>query len=137
MHCFCAQTRQAARLLTTLYEDALRPAGLTPAQFELLTTLHYRGPIAQAPLAAAMALDATTLSRNLKPLAIRSLLTRTANPQDARETLYALTPQGEATRKQAHSQWQRVHKRMERRLGPQAAAALAALQSLQQAAAAL
>ncbi len=132
MICYCAQTRHAARLLTALYEDALRPANLTAAQFELLSTLHHTGPIAQAPLAAALALDATTLSRNIKPLLARNLLTRSQSAQDAREAIYALSPTGEALRKQAHPLWQRAHKQMQRRLGASAHATLLTLQTLKQ-----
>ncbi len=118
-----------------MYEDALRPASLTPAQFELLTTLHHTGPIAQAPLAAALALDATTLSRNIKPLLTRNLLTRSQSTVDAREAIYALSPSGEALRAQAHPLWQRAHKKIQRRLGAHAQATLLTLQTLKQAAA--
>lgn len=134
MICYCAQTRHAARLLTALYEDALRPSGLTPSQFELLTTLHHTGPVAQAPLVAGMALDATTLSRNIKPLLARGLLTRSKSRHDARETLYVLSPAGEALRATAHPLWQRAHKLIQRRLGPAAQPSMVALKALQQAA---
>lgn len=117
MICLCANTRRAARLLTQRYEEALRPAGLTPAQFELLVTLSYRPGISQSALASHLALDQTTLSRNLKPLLTRNLINHAACTRDRRQTVYTLTPIGAEALQHAMPLWQSAHQQTQHLLG--------------------
>ncbi|WP_146739712.1 MarR family winged helix-turn-helix transcriptional regulator [Hyphomonas pacifica] len=59
---------RAARRITREYDDALRPVGLTVTQFGLLNSVDRYEPDSISELADLLALDRTTLSRNLKPL---------------------------------------------------------------------
>ena len=94
MRCYCASTRQVARLLTRYYEERLRPANMTPAQFELLGTLMGSGGLAQAPLAEALRVDQTTLSRNLKPLMGRGWIASEIVAGNRRQKMYSVTTEG-------------------------------------------
>ena len=49
--CACASARQLARMLTRVYDQQLRGAGLEAAQFALLSTLDSDGPIPSVRLA--------------------------------------------------------------------------------------
>jgi DNA-binding MarR family transcriptional regulator len=113
MICLCASTRRAARLLTQRYEEALRPAHLTPAQFELLATLSHHPGISQSSLAKELALDQTTLSRNLKSLLERSYIQRAASPKDGRQTNYSLTAAGNQALQDATPLWKSIHQQMQ------------------------
>jgi DNA-binding MarR family transcriptional regulator len=62
--CVCATLRRAARLVTQLYDEELRPH-LPASQFALLSAIESRPGCNQSMLARMLAFDKTTLSRNL------------------------------------------------------------------------
>ncbi len=124
MNCLCASTRRASRLLSRHYESCLRPANLTPAQFELMEALHRRPDQSQAALAAALELDQTTLSRNLKLLINRQWVQSASSSVDRRKACYSLTSTGEATWEAAFPHWQTAQAVLEQCLGPDWQAAL-------------
>lgn len=66
--CMCASFRRAARSLTQLYDDALRPLGLRATQFTVLQVLALSGEISQGELGRRLVLDSTTLTRTLRLL---------------------------------------------------------------------
>ena len=117
MKCLCASTRHAARLLTRYYEEELRPANLTPAQFELLSTLTARPDWSQADLAEFLDLDQTTLSRNLKILIERKWVKRSASTKDQRQACYALTAEGRKAWQTALPYWEKAQSHMKQNLG--------------------
>lgn len=66
--CLVFNTRMAARAMTRRYDAALRPFGVTSAQFALLGQIRrFRGDTLQA-LADRVGLDRTSLTRNLDVL---------------------------------------------------------------------
>jgi hypothetical protein len=65
--CACANLRRAARLVTQLYDDALRPSGLRATQFTLLQALTLAPGISQKELAGLLGIDSFTLTRTLSP----------------------------------------------------------------------
>jgi DNA-binding MarR family transcriptional regulator len=117
MRCLCAAVRRAGRLLTRRYEEALRPAGLTVSQFELMMTLRAAGPIDQGALARLMECDQTTLSRNLKPLLAWRWIDEAKDERDARRRTYRISSLGASVLAEAMRFWRRVHTEMERALG--------------------
>jgi len=64
--CLCASFRRAARALTQLYDEALRPHGLRATQFTILQALSLTGEISQGNLGDLLVLDSTTLTRTLR-----------------------------------------------------------------------
>src|SRR2546422_469765 len=69
LDCACASLRRAARAVTQLYEAALQDTGLRATQFTLLQALERQGRSPQTAVGELRALDPTTLSRTLRPLA--------------------------------------------------------------------
>lgn len=115
--CLCATVRRASRLLSAFYEEALRPAGLTPTQFETMMTLHHAGPCSQKALASLLETDQTTLSRNLTSLEHERWIETQPDVRDRRRRTYALTALGQAVLKAATEHWSRAHAQMELRVG--------------------
>ena len=72
--CACATLRRTARLVTQLYEEALRPAGITGPQFTLLQALTLAPGISQKRLAEILGADSTTLTRTLAIIEKRGLI---------------------------------------------------------------
>ena len=81
--CACFNLRKAARAVTQLYDDALRPAGILATQLPLLIATGRLERVTISQLAEAMVMDRTTLTRNLRPLE-RDGLVRTKPGKDRR-----------------------------------------------------
>ena len=117
MRCYCAAARRVSRRLVRLYEEVLRPAGVNPAQFELLQHLSRRHGMSQGALAVAVDLDQTTLSRNLKVIVELGWVAASAGVKDRRVSVYALTEAGTAVLQAAVPLWERVTAKVEDALG--------------------
>ena len=117
MFCFCAESRRAARLLTARYDRYLFGAGVTAAQFEVLSVLSAMKKVHGRALAQALAIDPATLSRNLALLYRDGLVRPLPSKEDARQTLYKLTQEGYRRLNAAKPLWQEAHRIVEAELG--------------------
>ena len=115
-HCLCLATQRAARTLARRFDDAFRHLGITSGQFSLLMSLNRDVPPSIGALAAFLAMDRTTLTANVKPLAKRRLVSIAIDPDDRRGRLLKLTPAGAALLKAAVPIWERTHKEAEQPL---------------------
>jgi len=102
--CRCAAVRREAVRLARLYDDHLRPHGLTSNQFTLLVTLVRAGPMQMGRLAEWLGIDRTTMSRNIAVGTNRGLL-RVAPGKDGRERQVVLTPKGRQAAEAALPAW--------------------------------
>ena len=66
--CLAARVRVIGRTVTAIYEEALRPHGLTIAQVNLLAALGTAGPCAPTRLAEVVQIERSTMTRNLAAL---------------------------------------------------------------------
>jgi DNA-binding MarR family transcriptional regulator len=105
--CMCANLRQAARIITKLYDDFLQPAGVSSSQFILLGAIGANPSIAVTPLAEQLGMDPTTLARNLKVLE-RSGWVEVVKGADRRTRVVNLTEQGMAMSATALPFWQQA-----------------------------
>ena len=121
--CACTRVRRAARSLTDLYDEALRPLGLKITQFSLLRTLARIGPVNISSLAAEMALDRSTLGRNLAVLA-RQRLVGLSEGDDSRERTVALTTKAHRLLAKAVPRWNQAQARVNHILGKDGVATL-------------
>ncbi|HEX5683757.1 MAG TPA: MarR family transcriptional regulator [Ideonella sp.] len=124
--CTHDKLRRLMRRLSTHYDARLRRAGLKTTQFSLLARVGYLGPVRPADLAEAMGLDASTLTRNLKPLAQAGWLTVDAGV-DGRSRLVSLTEAGRAKLLQARVLWREAQAALTAQLGAERLTALHAL----------
>ena len=121
--CACARVRRASRALTDLYDAALAPAGLKLTQFSALRTLQRMGRVNISALAEEMALDRSTLGRNLLVLERRGLV-RLGDGEDLRAWSIELTPKAERLLEKALPGWEAAQERVRRKLGAQGVATL-------------
>ncbi len=68
--------------------------GLTPSQISILATVDRDGPLHMGELARRESLAPPTITRIVGTLADADLVTRTANPDDARSALIEVTRKG-------------------------------------------
>ena len=102
--CVCTTARMASRVLSRLYDDALRPFGLRTTQLSILSRLEDEGPLGLTQLAARLALERSTLTRDLAPLERRGLV-RVAPGADRRHRVAELTADGRASLEVAWPAW--------------------------------
>ncbi|MEZ2132545.1 MULTISPECIES: MarR family winged helix-turn-helix transcriptional regulator [unclassified Sinorhizobium] len=114
--CLCLHVQRAARALARLFDESLRPVGLTNGQFSLMMSLNRPEPPAMGPVAALLAMDQTTLTAALKPLVRKGWVTVTPNPRDKRERLLSLTGAGKTVLASALPIWERTHALLEGKL---------------------
>jgi DNA-binding MarR family transcriptional regulator len=114
--CACANLRKAARVVTQLFDGVLAPSGLKATQFTLLVTSRLMGETPVGELAGTMAMDRTTLSRNLKPL-VREGLLEVRPGEDGRTRLVKVTPEGERALAGAYPLWKRAQEAVVTALG--------------------
>lgn len=114
--CLCANLRRAARALTQVYEEALRPAGLRGSQFTILQTLSLAGELTQGHLAHLLAMDSTTLTRTLAVMERQRWISRRRGT-DRREWRIQLSKAGKAKFERALPQWEKAQALVRKKLG--------------------
>ncbi|HVV92205.1 MAG TPA: MarR family transcriptional regulator [Hyphomicrobiales bacterium] len=106
--CLCLHVRRAARATTRRYDEALRPAGLTSGQFSLLMALNRPEPPTIGEVAALLAMDRTTLTADLKPLARDGFVAIAVDAKDRRGRRLALTETGRVALAAAVPLWRKA-----------------------------
>lgn len=114
--CACLNARKAARLLSQLYDAALRPIGLRSTQLPLLATIGLRGSLSLTELAELVVIDRTTLTRSLLLLEQHGWVRSTAGP-DQRMRELSLTPRGREVLRRAIPLWQKAQSLVITQLG--------------------
>ncbi len=111
LECACLSFRQASRMVTQLFDDALMPVGLLSAQVPILIVLALYNPLTITRLASMLLMDRTTLTKNLKTLKARGFI-RQGSDKDRRKTLLFITPKGHAILVETHPLWLKAQQRI-------------------------
>jgi DNA-binding MarR family transcriptional regulator len=122
--CTNLKLRQLGRMVGRHYEAFVAPTGLKGTQYSLLSHVVKLGPLRAGELAAAMQLEASTLTRNLQPLLRDGLLVMQPDPEDARSRLVVATPAGHELRAKAQRAWKQAQLALNDQLGVVRVAAL-------------
>lgn len=121
--CSNMKLRRLTRLVSRHYDAYLARCGLKTTQYSLLATIVDRGPIGQRELAGLLSLDASTLTRNLRPLVSSGMVSVDAG-NDARSREVSATAAGRDLRVQARHHWKRAQLDFNRVIGTERVAAL-------------
>ena len=103
--CLATRVRQLSRIITRVYDDAMRPLGITASQYTLLAQLAARDSITAVEIGHELDIEKSTLSRNLKRLLALGHITMDP-PAGRRGRGLHLTPKGQAILKDAFPIWQ-------------------------------
>ena len=114
--CIATRIRQLSRIITRVYDDALRPLGITASQFTLLTQLAQQDGITAVEIGTELDIEKSTLSRNLKRLLALGHLTMDP-PAGRRGRGLHLTPKGSDVIQKAYPVWKDAQGRAVRTLG--------------------
>jgi DNA-binding MarR family transcriptional regulator len=114
--CSNARLRQLTRRVSQHYDQEMAKSGLKTTQYSLLSQVLYRGPIRPGDLAKVMVLDASTLTRNLKPLVAAGWVTVGVG-SDCRSHLIGITEAGREKRSEAQRRWKAAQESLNELLG--------------------
>ena len=126
--CVCSRTRMLDRLLTRLYDEALRPTGLGVNQLTVLALIASMDGLRAADVGRYLEMDKSTVSRGLSLLKRRGWVEEAPIPGCPRAL--ALTSDGAGVLRQAMPHWRSAGEEAQALLGRMS------IESLQAAAAA-
>ena len=121
--CTNLKLRQLGRMVTRHYDHSMSSVGLKNTQYALLSHVVKLGPIRPSDLAKRMQMDASTLTRNLQPMAAQGWLSVGAGG-NARSRLVEATAAGHALRAQGQRAWKAAQLALNEKLGTERVLAL-------------
>ena len=124
--CTNFKLRQLMRRVANHYDAEMAKCGLKTTQYSLLSHVLKLGPIRPGDLATEMKMDASTLTRNLRPLVDAGWVTLKAG-MDARSRLVHITDAGRDKRVEAQRHWKSAQLALNEALGVERVMALHAL----------
>ena len=128
--CMVLNTRMAARAITRRADRKLKALGTSAAQFSILGALQNHPGRSVTEMAEAIAMDRTTLSRNLDLLERKGLVAATAAAR-GNGRIGAVTPAGRKVIDDVRPEWRKLQTELRATLtGPDFDTVLAGLRQL-------
>src|SRR5438270_8852399 len=121
--CVAVRVRMLNRAITNIYDDALRPLGLKASQLNILIVTAKLGLARPGQVCEILQLDASTLSRNVKPLQAHGWV-EVVPDEDARAQPFRLTAQGRRLIEKAIPAWEEAQRQASEMLGTEGVALL-------------
>jgi|SRR5262245_517763 len=121
--CIAVKLRLLTRAVTKIYNQALRPYGLTVSQMNILVATSYLGRAKQQDICQALHLEKSTLSRDLTRMRERGWVTESPS-DDGRSSLLRVTGHGEKLLQNAIPAWTQAQQQAAALLGEREIAAL-------------
>jgi len=114
--CIANKLRILNRAVTAIYDEALRPHGVTIGQMTVLVTVSRMRHASPGAVGRLLHMEKSTLSRNVERMRARGWLD--ARPaSDGRTTELHVSPVGRRLLRDAHSAWSRAQHRTREMLG--------------------
>jgi DNA-binding MarR family transcriptional regulator len=113
--CLAGHVRVLSRVVTGIYDDALRPHKVRVSQMNVLVAVAAMGPVRAADVCRRLRLDKSTLSRDLDRLLDRGWVR--ATPGVGRSQVLEATPAGRAVIRKVLPAWEEAQARVRGVLG--------------------
>ena len=121
--CIAVRLRLLNRLVTNLYDDALRPIGLKVSQLNILVVAAKLGLARPVAVCEILQLDTSTLSRNVERMRAHGWL-EVVSGKDARTQPFRLTAQGRTLLERSVPAWEQAQEKASELLGKDGVALL-------------
>ena len=108
--CIAVRMRMLNRMITNLYDEALRPLGVKVSQMNILVAAAKLGLARPGQVCEILQLDASTLSRNVERMRARGWL-EIVPGEDARAQPFRLTPAGKKLLERTIPAWEKGQSR--------------------------
>ncbi|MEW4530305.1 MarR family transcriptional regulator [Maioricimonas sp. JC845] len=114
--CLAVRVRVLSRIVTNIYDEALRPLGLRITQLNILVATGKLGTARPAELCQRLAMDASSLSRTLDRLASHGWIEFVPDT-DRRARPFRLTSAGRDILTRARPAWEEAQRQAREQLG--------------------
>src|SRR5256714_14219359 len=114
--CVAVRLRMVNRVITNIYDDALRSLDLKVSQMNILVAAAKMGTARPIEVCEHLHLDVSTLSRNVERMKARGWLEVVPN-DDGRSQPFRLTPQGRKLLEKAIPAWSEAQQQVKKLLG--------------------
>ena len=114
--CIAVRMRMLNRVVTNIYDEALRPLGLKVSQMNILVAAGKMGLARPAEICDRLHLDVSTLSRNVERMKARGWL-EVVPDEDGRAQPFRLTAQGRRLLEKAVPAWKQAQQQAKALLG--------------------
>jgi DNA-binding MarR family transcriptional regulator len=104
-------------MITSVYDEALRPFGITAGQMNILVAVSAFGPTQPKDVCRVLKLDPSTLSRNVERMKKREWLQARPGDEDARIRVLRVTQEGLKLIEQAFPAWEQAQGKAAELLG--------------------
>src|SRR5262249_45226321 len=121
--CIAVRMRMLNRVITNLYDDALRPLGVKVSQMNILVATAKLGLARAAQVCEVLELEAPTLSGNAERMRARDWL-EVVPGDDARAQPFRLTPAGKELLERTTPAWEKAQRKAVEFLGKEGVALL-------------
>jgi DNA-binding MarR family transcriptional regulator len=115
--CLLMRTRLVSRVVTSIYDEALRPFGIVSPQFALLLVIAKIGPASRAEIGRFNRQDRSTLTRNLRPMLSMGWIEEVQDGKRGRARPIAVTKAGGRLLQEAAPAWRSAQMRTKAKLG--------------------
>lgn len=114
--CIAVRLRMVNRVVTKIYDDALRSLDLKVSQMNILVAAAKMGTARPVEVCEYLHLDVSTLSRNVERMKVRGWL-EVVPDDDGRSQPFRLTPQGRKLLEKAIPAWSEAQHQVKKLLG--------------------
>lgn len=122
--CMISRTRLIARVLSSVYDDMLRPYDISSAQFALLVAIFNLKSASRADIGRFTHQDRSTLTRNIKLLLDGGWIEESASDEGGRRRPVVLTKSGTKLLHDVHPAWLAAQEQARKMLGEGGVAAV-------------
>ncbi len=117
--CLAVRLRLLNRVVTNIYDEALRPLGIKTSQLNLLVIAAKLGLARPADVCRRLQMDSSTLSRNVERMKARGWL-EVVTDEDGRAQPFRLTTKGKKLLQKAKPAWEQAQQKAIKLLGADA-----------------
>ncbi len=121
--CLAVRLRMLNRVVTNIYDDALRPIGLKASQLNILVVAAKLGLARPADVCQRLQLNTSTLSRNVERMRARGWL-EVVDDDDGRAQPFRLTAEGRRLLERALPAWKKAQEKVKQLIGAEAVASI-------------
>lgn len=122
-NCLMSASRRLSRVLSSLYDEELRPHRVKASQLHLLVVVAKAGPIRRADISRIADIDPSTLTRNLSVMISNKWVEDAVTGEDGRGSPVQITRRGRELIESTAPAWKRAQQRARKLLGGDLAAA--------------
>ena len=115
--CIGVRMRLLNRVVTRIYDDALRPLGMKTSQLNILVVTARLGLVRPAQISSRLKMEISTVSRNVDRMRARGWIEIIDDEKDARAHQLRLSVEGERLLEEARPAWEEAQRKIKDLLG--------------------